>query len=93
MPPKRGEKANEVPQPRIEIVAAKSYSIPNRSLLSIEHPAILSSVDVGIRTLGGPSAVSKVLSTVIPVYLRLRRIMMKQHSSYDIVLMTFTNTL
>jgi hypothetical protein len=36
-----------------------SYALPHR-LLSIEHPAILMSIDADVRTLGGTDAIVKV---------------------------------
>lgn len=76
-----------------EILPAQSYAIPNEPLLSIEHPAILSSVDAGLRTLGGASAISQVLSVSAPIYCRPRRIMQMQHLIFVTVLRTFINIL
>jgi hypothetical protein len=39
---------------------ADIYSLPPTRLLSIEHPAILTSIDAGVRTLGGTNAIVKV---------------------------------
>jgi hypothetical protein len=49
-----------VPGHTPDIPSAKAYPVPSTSLLAIEHPAILSSVEAGLRTLGGQHAIAKV---------------------------------
>lgn len=49
-----------VPAHTPDVPSARAYLVPSTSLLAIEHPAILSSVEAGLRTLGGQHAIAKV---------------------------------
>ena len=45
------------------IALAESYPIPsNNRLVAIEHPAILSSIDAGVKSLGGHAALTKAFN-------------------------------
>lgn len=51
-----------------QIEPAGSHLIPSsNTLIAIEHPAILSSIDAGVRSLGGPAALTKAY-TLIRLY-------------------------
>lgn len=65
MPRGRLETTVTATPPTPDIEPADSYPVvTTKSLLAIEHPAILSSVDAGVKSLGGLSALTKVPSTV-----------------------------
>jgi hypothetical protein len=51
---------DEPPTLALDYEPAEAYPIPQTSLLSIEHPAILTSIETGLRTLGGEKAIAKV---------------------------------
>ena len=42
--------------------AAPWYTIPPRSIVSLEHPFIVKNIEKGIETLGGPSKLRRVSS-------------------------------
>jgi len=52
--------ATNSPKPTSDYEPADPYPIPNTAFLSIEHPAILTSIQGGIKTLGGEKAIAKV---------------------------------
>ena len=57
------EEDDVTPKPSTRgIQPAKAYELPfsKTPLFAIEHPAILSSIEAGIKSLGGPSALSNV---------------------------------
>jgi hypothetical protein len=57
MPQKKATSA--VPTTFTDIPLAESYPIPsNNRLLAIEHPAILSSIEAGVKSLGGYAALT-----------------------------------
>ncbi|KAK6354735.1 tau 95 subunit of transcription factor TFIIIC [Orbilia brochopaga] len=49
----------ETNRPRPTPPEAPWYEIPDRKLLSVEHPAVVKNTDKAIRMLGGPKAVAK----------------------------------
>ena len=56
-----------------EYDTAEPHPIPSTNpLLSIEHPAILSSIEAGIRSLGGQSALTKVFRGLDDLFTRRR---------------------
>ncbi|KAJ6261418.1 hypothetical protein Dda_4088 [Drechslerella dactyloides] len=52
----------QLDKPRLPLPEASWYEIPNRMLLSVEHPAIVKNTDRAMRTLGGPKGIAKVIS-------------------------------
>jgi hypothetical protein len=76
----------------IQLATSYQLSSSKAPLFAIEHPAILSSIDAGVKSLGGPSALSKVLTALLRIYARLQRITKTQNSSCDITPMTVIDT-
>jgi 16S rRNA A1518/A1519 N6-dimethyltransferase RsmA/KsgA/DIM1 with predicted DNA glycosylase/AP lyase activity len=62
LPGQPGKEVDPRAAPPPDVQSATVHLIPSdQPLLAIEHPAILSSIDAGVKSLGGQSAITKVL--------------------------------
>lgn len=61
---KRPEEPGQTASARAKVTSARGrapcYSIPDATLVSIEHPYIIKNVDRGVRSLGGIKEIRKV---------------------------------